>query len=148
MASTQSETAFQLTQGAWQVNQSALTAVRCAVFVDEQGVPESLELDDHDAGSHHILVCDRDDKPIGAGRIKPDGQIGRMAVLKAWRGQGVGSAILAALLEHARQQGYARVFLYAQASAVSFYERSGFETHGENFEVAGIQHRRMEKSLE
>ena len=148
MASTQSETAFQLTQGAWQINQSALTAVRCAVFVDEQGVPESLELDDHDAGSHHILVCDHDGKPIGAGRIKPDGQIGRMAVLKAWRGQGVGNAILAALLEHARLQGHTCVFLLAQENAVSFYQQSGFVAHGENFEVAGIQHRRMEKSLE
>ena len=148
MGSTQSETAFQLTQGAWQINQSALTAVRCAVFVDEQGVLESLELDDHDAGSHHILVCDQDGKPIGAGRIKPDGQIGRMAVLKAWRGQGIGSAILESLLEHARQQGHARVYLHAQESAALFYQQSGFVVRGEMFEAAGIQHRAMEKVLD
>ena len=148
MGGPQSEIQFQLRQGTWSSLQSALAAVRCAVFVDEQGVPESLELDDHDFGSHHVLVCDRASNPIGAGRIKPDGQIGRMAVLKAWRGQGVGSAILASLLEHARTQGHMRVYLLAQASAVSFYVQSGFEARGAAFEAAGIQHQCMEKSLE
>ena len=148
MDGTQPETAFQLTHCTWQSQQAALTAVRRAVFVLEQGVPELLELDEHDAGSHHVLVCDPAGNPIGAGRIKPDGQIGRMAVLKAWRGQGVGSAILASLLEHARTQGHMRVYLHAQASAASFYVQSGFVARGAAFEAAGIQHQCMEKSLE
>ena len=101
MGDTLSETSIQLTHCAWQAQQPALTAVRRAVFVVEQGVPESLELDEHDAGSHHILVCDPAGRPVGAGRLKPDGQIGRMAVLRDWRGRGIGSAILAALLEQA-----------------------------------------------
>lgn len=148
MDGTQPETAFQLTHCTWQDQHAALTTVRRAVFIVEQGVPELLELDEHDAGSHHVLVCDRQGQPVGAGRIKPDGQIGRMAVLKAWRGQGIGSAILESLLEHARQQGHARVFLHAQQSAVRFYQQSGFVVRGEMFEAAGIQHRAMEKVLD
>lgn len=147
MGSTRPGASIRLTHSTWQAEQPALTAVRRAVFVVEQGVPESLELDEHDAGSHHVLVCDRVGNPIGAGRIKTDGQIGRMAVLKAWRGQGVGRTILTALLEQAQRQGHARVFLHAQAGAVGFYEQCGFVVCGEPFKAAGIQHRRMEKQL-
>ena len=148
MGDTQPEASFHLAHCAWPKDGPALSAVRCAVFVDEQGVPESLELDEYDTVSHHVLVRDRTGKPVGAGRIKPDGQIGRMAVLKDWRGRGIGSAMLAALLEHARRQRHTRVFLHAQSSALSFYERAGFTVDGPVFEAAGILHRCMVKTLE
>jgi predicted GNAT family N-acyltransferase len=148
MDGTQPETAFQLTHCSWQDQHAALTAVRRAVFVVEQGVPELLELDEHDADSNHVLVRDAAGQPVGAGRLRPEGQIGRMAVLKDRRGQGIGTAILSSLLETARQQGHARVFLHAQMSAVSFYEKYGFVARGEVFEAAGIQHRHMEKTLD
>ena len=139
---------FHLTEGCWQEHKRLLTDVRCQVFVVEQQVPEALELDEHDPHCHHVLVCDARGRPVGAGRIKADGHIGRMAVLKDCRGQGVGAAMLAALLEYAREQGHTRVFLHAQISAVPFYAKFGFVESGEPFIDAGILHRRMVKSLQ
>ena len=138
---------FHLTEGAWQEHKLSLSDVRCQVFVVELQIPEALELDEYDPHCHHVLVSDVHGRPVGAGRIKADGHIGRMAVLKDCRGQGVGAAMLAALLEHAREQGHARVFLHAQISAVPFYTRFGFVESGEPFIDAGILHRRMVKSL-
>jgi predicted GNAT family N-acyltransferase len=138
---------FHLTEGCWQEHKQSLIDVRCRVFVVEQQVPAALELDEHDPHSHHVLVTDVRGRPVGAGRIKADGHIGRMAVVKDCRGQGVGAAMLAALLEYAREQGYTLVFLHAQISAVPFYTRFGFVESGEPFIDAGILHRRMLKSL-
>ncbi|MGB5718695.1 MAG: GNAT family N-acetyltransferase [Gammaproteobacteria bacterium] len=139
---------FHLTEGSWQEFKQSLTAIRCQVFVVEQQVPEALELDAHDPQCHHVLVTDAKGRPVGAGRIKPDGHIGRMAVLKDCRGQGVGAAMLAALLAYAGEQGHTRVFLHAQIGAVPFYARFGFVESGEPFMDAGILHRYMVKSLQ
>lgn len=138
---------FHLTEGSWQEHKQSLTDVRCQVFVVEQQIPEALELDAHDPHCHHVLVTDAHRRPVGAGRIKADGHIGRMAVLKDCRGQGVGAAMLVALLEYAREQGHTRVLLHAQISAVPFYARYGFVENGEPFMEAGILHRYMVKSL-
>jgi predicted GNAT family N-acyltransferase len=138
---------FNLKEGSWQEHKQSLTDVRCQVFVVEQQVPEALELDEHDPYCHHVLVTDAQERPVGAGRIKADGHIGRMAVVKDCRGQGVGAAILAALLEYARRQGHTRVILNAQISAVPFYARFGFVECGEPFIDAGILHRFMVRGL-
>lgn len=113
------------------------------MFIEEQHVPKALELDEADKTCHHVLVTNAENQPIGTGRIGPDGHIGRMAVLKAYRRQGVGSALLAALLDYARQERYAGVYLHAQLSAIPFYERHGFVAEGEEFMDAGIAHRNM-----
>ena len=91
------DASFKLTHCSWQDDSEVLTAVRRTVFIEEQHVPEALELDESDSICHHVLVTDADNKPVGTGRISPDGRIGRMAVLKEYRRQGVGSALLAAL---------------------------------------------------
>jgi predicted GNAT family N-acyltransferase len=80
---------------------------------------------------------------VGAGRVGPDGRIGRMAVLKECRGQGIGSALLAALLDYAGKKQYAGVYLHAQLDAIPFYEKHGFIANGESFMDAGILHRNM-----
>ena len=85
----------------WAKNKSELAHIRRLVFLEEQHVPEELEWDEHDQICHHILVTDNNNNPIATGRIKPDGHIGRMAVLKSWRDQGVGSTVLNALVEYA-----------------------------------------------
>jgi predicted GNAT family N-acyltransferase len=136
---------FQLVQGSWRKYQRELSVVRRAVFVDEQHVPEELEWDEFDEGCHHVLVTDSANRPVGAGRVKPDGHIGRMAVLNGCRGQGIGSAILAAILVYAEQQHYPRVFLHAQITAIPFYEKHGFIVYGDRFMDAGIPHRSMRR---
>ncbi|MDP1716437.1 MAG: GNAT family N-acetyltransferase, partial [Burkholderiales bacterium] len=91
--------------------------MRSTVFIDEQNVPEALEWDDQDEKSRHVLALSVHGEPIGTGRLLPDGRIGRMAVLREWRGKGVGSAILQALLELARQDGLRTIRLNAQTHA-------------------------------
>ena len=127
--------------------EAALRAIRHAVFVVEQRVPDELEWDDMDARSTHALARDAAGAPIGCGRLLPNGYIGRMAVLAPWRNRGVGAAILLALVELARERGHVRATLNAQASAVPFYARLGFRLTGEQFDEAGIDHRVMTLEL-
>jgi len=139
---------FHLLHTNWQENRAALTAVRRAVFIEEQRVPESLEWDGLDESCYHVLVTDAGNHPVGTGRMKPDGHIGRMAVLQDFRGQGIGSAMLIALLDIARQQRWSEVYLYAQVAAIPFYEKHGFTANGEQFMDAGIPHQSMVRSLD
>jgi predicted GNAT family N-acyltransferase len=131
----------------WAADSAALRAVRRAVFIVEQGVPESLEWDNFDPQSVHALAVDSHVRAIGCGRLLPDGHIGRMAVLAGWRGRGVGAALLLRLVDLAREAGHRRALLNAQVSAMPFYARYGFTATGEAFEEAGILHRIMERSL-
>lgn len=126
----------------WNVDRGALRAVREQVFVREQAVPVELEWDDFDPLCQHV-VAEVAGRAIGTGRLLPDGHIGRMAVLESWRGQGVGSALLEALLQIARDRGIRRVSLNAQSRAVAFYRRHAFVTEGKEFIEAGIPHRSM-----
>jgi predicted GNAT family N-acyltransferase len=121
--------------------------VRVTVFVHEQGVPADLECDAFDAVSRHALALDAQGRPIGTGRLLPDGHIGRMAVLQAWRGRGVGAALLLRLLQAAREDGVQRVALNAQVRAVGFYSRYGFAPEGAEFFEAGIAHLAMVRHL-
>ena len=131
----------------WESGQQALRAVREAVFVREQSVPPALEWDEYDPVSQHV-VADADGVPIGTGRLLPDGHIGRMAVLAPWRGRGVGSALLRALLQLAEEAGHPRVMLSAQAHAQGFYRRFGFASQGQPYVEAGIEHVAMSRALD
>jgi len=125
----------------------AIRLVRETVFVREQRVPRKLEWDGLDPDCTHALATDDDGNPIGAGRIQADGKIGRMAVLREWRGQGVGTAIAALLVGWAAGRGLASVYLHAQVAAVPFYEKNGFEQAGAVFVEAGIPHVNMTRRL-
>jgi len=129
--------------------------IRFAVFVEEQRVPEDIELDAHDASSLHALAWSDRDEPVGTGRLLPSegeggrrvGHVGRMAVLIPWRGRGVGSAILRALVDAAQARGDMEVVLSAQVHAMDFYRAHGFVEQGDEFLEAGIAHRRMRRRL-
>jgi predicted GNAT family N-acyltransferase len=112
------------------------------------GVPVQLEMDSADADCTHALAFDHDGQAIGTARLLPDGRIGRLAVRQANRGQGVGSALLLALLEQAARDGLPRVYLHAQRQACAFYARHGFQPEGPEFLEAGIAHQTMVLSLE
>lgn len=125
-----------------------LRAVREPVFVTEQQVPIELEWDELDPHCRHVLARDVDGKPIGTGRLTPERKIGRMAVVREWRGRGVGEAILATLIDQARALGYDEVVLHSQVAAIGFYEKAGFEAFGEEYDEAGIRHRSMRRRLD
>ena len=127
----------------WPPMEEAASSVRREVFIVEQGVPEALEWDEHDASSLHALAEDARGEVLGTARLLPDGHIGRMAVRRCWRGRGVGAALLGALVARARARGDTRIALSAQVSAIGFYERFGFVAEGPVFDDAGIPHRRM-----
>ena len=131
----------------WRTSREDLLRIRYAVFVDEQGVPAELEQDAHDQDALHLLAVSADGEGVGTARMLPDGHIGRMAVLPAWRGRGIGTALLRALLDAARQMGRHEVFLHAQCRAEPFYQRLGFVAEGEIFDDAGIDHRCMRLRL-
>ncbi len=135
----------------WQASEPQLRPIRTEVFIHEQSVPEELEWDGEDAHAIHALATDISGNPIGTARLLLHGElahIGRMAVLPAWRGQGVGASLLQCLLDEARRRGANSVFLNAQTYAVPFYERFGFVREGGEFLDAGIPHYRMTLALD
>jgi predicted GNAT family N-acyltransferase len=130
----------------WERARKHATPIRFAVFVEEQGVPREIELDEMDEHSLHAVAF-MDEKAVATGRLLPDGHIGRMAVLKSWRGRGIGGAILARLVERARQRGDQEVLLSAQVHASAFYRAHGFVEEGAEYLEAGIPHRDMRRRL-
>ena len=138
---------FMIRAASWQDDLEKLRKIRDEVFVVEQQVPLELEWDEIDPECDHVLAVDKAGTPIGTGRLLPDGHIGRMAVLKSWRKQGVGSALLTALLDLARSKNMREAVLNAQVSAQPFYEAHGFVANGPVFDEAGIPHIEMRMSL-
>jgi predicted GNAT family N-acyltransferase len=105
-----------------------------------------MEMDEHDARCLHALAY-AEERAIATGRLLPDGHIGRMAVLKEWRGRGAGRAMLRRLIDAARARGDREVLLSAQVHAIGFYRAEGFETEGPVYEEAGIPHQGMRLTL-
>jgi predicted GNAT family N-acyltransferase len=124
-------------------------ALRRRVFIEEQQVPEATEMDADDALAFHVLALE-DKVPVGCGRMvrhRDHVKIGRMAVVRERRGEGIGSRILEFLMEAARRQGFRKAVLHAQLHAEGFYLKCGYLPDGDAFEEAGIMHRRMEREL-
>ena len=126
----------------WQHDKGALSEIRRKVFIDEQHVPEQLEWDDDDDSAIHFLAR-IGNRNVACARLTADGKIGRMAVLKRYRNQGIGQRLLRQVIAHARDRAYPALYMHAQASATGFYEKAGFCAKGEPFMEAGIPHREM-----
>jgi len=127
-------------------------SLRWTVFVEEQGVPPSMEVDEHDRTDAVHALATWNGVPAGTGRVVPDGKgvvkIGRMAVVDDVRGHGIGRALLAFLEEQAKARGAAKLVLWSQVSARPFYEKAGYRTVSEKpFDDAGIPHVAMEKQV-
>ncbi len=140
-----------LQTGNWNDLSALASPLRMQVFVEEQGVPAELELDEWDPRSVHAVVTNRLDMPIATGRLLPADQgvsrIGRMAVAQPLRATGLGRQVLDHLMQVARERGDQAVVLHAQQTAQAFYERAGFEVQGEPFEEAGLAHITMRCAL-
>ena len=127
-------------------NEQAIREVRDTVFIQEQSIDPDIEFDGLDESAVHAIVYSNA-LPVGTGRILDDGHIGRIAILKAFRGQGLGSKIVLSLIDEATNKGYSRVYLGSQKHAIDFYTKLGFEPFGDEFMEAGIPHLSMEKQL-
>ena len=130
----------------WLQDKTALRAIRERVFIKEQSVPIELEWDQYDDLATHWLALNGSE-PVATVRLLRDGHIGRMAVLKQYRGNGVGRQLLQAVIEECRHRQLFNSYLYAQTHAIAFYQRMGFEVVGEEFMDAGIAHRKMIKTI-
>lgn len=124
--------------------------VRKKVFVEEQRVPLSLEVDEFDETASHFVVYEKD-KPIGAGRIRETsagiGKVERVCILPNYRGLHLGKLIMQALEDHGSTQGFEKIVLNAQSYAIPFYESIGYIVTSPEFMDADIPHRAMEKKL-
>ncbi|NMO94706.1 GNAT family N-acetyltransferase [Paenibacillus lemnae] len=133
--------------------QAALN-IRKDVFVNEQNVPESLEIDDYDrldSDAHHILIK-YNGEYAATGRViyynKDSAKMQRIAVLKAFRTKGLGRVLMMAMETKARELKLEHAVLDAQCQAEGFYEKLGYVTISEQpFDDAGIPHVRMKKEL-
>ena len=122
-------------QVSWQQAEAYLRQVRTVVFIEEQFVTPEFEWDDIDSTALHLLAL-HDNKAIGCLRIIHHQKIGRMAVLKPWRGKGVGNMLLKQAIELCRQHGSTQIVLSAQTHAMHFYQQAGFQiTSGEYTDV-------------
>jgi predicted GNAT family N-acyltransferase len=121
--------------------------VRKRVFVEEQGIPEDLELDDCDAEAMHMVV-QYGERVIGTARVlftAPDvAKIERMAILEDFRRKGIGSEIISFLNEKLKIKKIHRVVIHAQRPAAPFYKSCGFVESGVPFNEVGIPHIKME----
>ncbi len=123
----------------WLKDNAEIRRIREAVFIAEQSVPPELEWDADDAGAVHFLALEGD-FPVGTARLLPSGEIGRVSVLKDWRGLKVGDALMDAVIGEAQKRGQAKQILSAQVHATPFYERLGFKIVSEEFLEVGIPH--------
>lgn len=131
----------------WHKDNVDLRRIRESVFIQEQGVPPEQEWDSDDVTATHFLAYE-DDFAIGTVRLLADGCIGRMSVLKDWRGMCVGEKLLKAAINEAERLGLKQQVLTAQMHAIGFYERLGFTAISEEFIEAGIPHIDMLRNSE
>lgn len=129
--------------------------IRYSVFTKEQGIPGDIDIDEYDVidfeKSCHVIIYDAQ-KPVATGRLKYRNnntvQFNRIAVLKDYRGYGLGAEILKILEKFTIGKGYSNVYLESQSSAKEFYIKNGYtELDGNEFVIAGVSHVRLGKKL-
>lgn len=127
---------------------SEIRAIRTAVFIEEQGFCN--EFDDIDASAWHTLVLDGQ-RAVATGRAFPneDGSytIGRVAVIREYRGKGAGSVVMRSLEQKIRELGAPEIRLSAQTQAVGFYQSLGYQGDGEEYLDEHCPHIAMVKKL-
>jgi len=139
---------FDIQEVSWLTHEVALTAIRKQVFIVEQRVPLALELDGLDQAAVHLLAFSHQTEPIGCARLLGDGSVGRMAVLKSWRGLGAGTELLKAAIAHYKQKNILPITLSAQTHAIPFYQKAGFVVSSEPYLDAGIMHVDMQLRMD
>ncbi len=129
----------------WIDEHDSLKMIRQKVFIEEQKVTSQLEWDGMDEEAIHFLAF-KNEKAIGCARafvIKNHMQLGRMAVLKAYRGESVGTALIEKVITTAKLNQLSAIYISAQCHAIDFYKKFGFEVTSDIYLDAEIQHRDM-----
>ena len=131
------------------LNWQATQQLRFDVFVTEQSVPESLEIDELDKTAEHFIAKDSN-KIIATLRIvklNNTAKLGRLAVAKAYRHKKIATRLITYAEDYCRQQGIDVIQLGAQITAKDFYKRLGYKEYGDIFIDAGIPHISMRKAI-
>jgi len=116
--------------------------VRGIVFLEEQQVPYSIEMDEHEYRALHILG-EIDAEPIASGRLRFCGEwakLERIAVRKQYRNKGLGHQLVEYMLQVARQHGVRKYKMHAQVQLRDYYTKHGFKVQGDKFKEANIDH--------
>ena len=138
---------FRVQSGHWDKLEQDAKFIRKQVFIIEQNIPEEEEWDDQDMISDHFVVYDQD-QPIATARLLQNNSVGRVAVLKSYRGQGIGRMIMLEIIRQAHQQDRKFLHLSSQVHAISFYEKLGFSIQGDAYDECGIPHIKMQLVIE
>jgi len=138
---------YRVQSGHWDKLEQDAKFIRKQVFIIEQNIPEEEEWDDQDMISDHVVVYDQD-QPIATARLLQNNSVGRVAVLKAYRGQGIGRMIMLEIIQQAHQQDRKFLQLSSQVHAISFYEKLGFSIQGDAYDECGIPHIKMQLVIE
>lgn len=124
--------------------------IRRRVFITEQNIPPNLEYDEDDRTALHMLAKDGGEA-IGTARVlflsNNQAKLERLAVLKSFRGRGIGSEIISFLEKELKKQGVKKVILHAQCRAIAFYKSCGYQETGTPFWEVDIKHIKMQKQL-
>ena len=138
---------YRVQSGHWDKLEQEAKFIRKQVFIIEQNIPEEEEWDDQDMISDHFVVYDQD-QPIATARLLQNNSVGRVAVLNAYRGQGIGRMIILEIIRQAHQQDRTFLQLSSQVHAISFYEKLGFSIQGDAYDECGIPHIKMQLVIE
>ena len=129
----------------WIDEYELLTMIREKVFIEEQEVTSQLEWDGMDKDAIHFLAF-KDKKAVGCARafvMQNRMQLGRMAVLREYRGEGIGSALIQRAITLAKLNQLYAIDISAQCHAIDFYKKFGFEVTSDMYLDAEIPHRDM-----
>ncbi len=138
---------FAISEARFEEREAEIRGIRTAVFTEEQGIDPEIDFDGNDPKCVHVIAKNATGSTVGTARMFDDGHIGRMAVLQAYRRQGVGRAMMEALVNAALKRGLGEVYLNSQVQVIDFYQALGFEKTGKPFMEAGIEHIRMRRRI-
>lgn len=139
---------FNIQHADWANLEKDARQIRSAVFIEEQGIAAEDEWDAMDAIALHFIVYDTQQHPIATARLLPDHRVGRVAVLKAYRGQGIGRILMQQIIAQAKNEQRPLLKLSAQVHAIHFYESLGFSVQEREYLDCGIPHVDMSMMLD
>ncbi|QBG34400.1 GNAT family N-acetyltransferase [Litorilituus sediminis] len=132
----------------WQQAAPLLKNIREKVFICERRIPKKVEFDQHDASAFHMLVCDdTSQEPIATGRISPNGEISRIAVVSSHRAKNIDKVVLHGLFAIAQELSLKEVFILCPLEKVDYFIMHQFQPIGSVYMVAGRPKQRMACSI-